>query len=210
MPKSVLLYISAATDLGRERERLGRAVAEIPVSLGWRIVQSPTRNDPVARQAVAGADIHLLLLGGDIRAPVGLEWQMARRAGRWPVAFLKQHVLRTPAAQDFVRFVAGHQLPGLEAAAWRPFRDAADLRRQVLGLLVRHLVERAGVYALTPLELARLEEWTAELDASGAPAGNEVLRGAGESGILLSRERYVPSEGIQIQPREDVDSRSGG
>lgn len=194
------MYISAANDLETEREILGRAVAEIPVSLGWRIVQSPTRDEPVAREAVAQADVHLLLLGTDIRAPVGLEWQVARRAGRWPAAFLKQAVLRTPAAQDFVRFVQGQRLPGYESSAWRPFEDAADLRRQSLGLLARALADRAALYALTPLELARLEEWRAGLDRAESSAGDEILGGAGDSGILLSRDRYEPSEGVLIKP----------
>ena len=41
MADQVLLYISAASDLEREREVLSKAVTEIPVDLGWRIVQSP-------------------------------------------------------------------------------------------------------------------------------------------------------------------------
>ena len=204
MLNSVLLYISAAMDLQPEREVLGRAVTEIPVSLGWRIVQSPSRDEPVASEAVAGAEVHLLLLGTDIRAPVGLEWQIARRAGRWPVPFLKRDVLRTPAAQDFVRFLEGHRPHG--AAAWQPFLDAADLRRQALGLLARHLSDRASLYALTPLELARLEEWRTGIEAVAPAADDEIRGGAGESGILLSRERYVPSDGVLIRPDGNADS----
>ena len=202
MPDSVILYISAATDLAHQREILGRAVTEIPVSLGWRIVQSPSHDEPVDYDAVIRADVHLLLLGSDIRAPIGLEWQMGRRAGRWPTPLLKQDVLRTPAAQGFVRFLKGQ-------AAWQPFKDAADLRRQVLGLLARHLVDRAVVYALSPLELDRLEDWRADLETFAAAAGKakDVRGGAGESGILFSPERYVPSDGVLIQPGDDADSR---
>jgi hypothetical protein len=191
MPGSVLLYISAARDLAPEREILGRAVTEIPVGLGWRIVQSPRRDEPVQAETVARADVHLLLLGSDIRAPIGLEWQIARRAGRLPVPFLKQDVLRTPAAQSFVRFLEAQ-------ASWHPFREARDLRGQALGLLVRHLLDRAVSYALSPLEVAGLEDWQIDLEMQSV--GDELQGGAGESGILLSPERYVPSEGILIQP----------
>ena len=82
MADQVNLYVSAAADLEHEREILGRAVTEIPVTLGWRIVQSPLRDDPVDLVAVVEADVHLVIMGGDIRAPIGREWMAARRAGR--------------------------------------------------------------------------------------------------------------------------------
>jgi hypothetical protein len=41
MADEVLVYVSAAPDLQREREILSRAVTEVPVPLGWRVVQSP-------------------------------------------------------------------------------------------------------------------------------------------------------------------------
>ncbi|MDQ4076092.1 MAG: hypothetical protein M3220_07575, partial [Chloroflexota bacterium] len=105
MTEQVRLYISAASDLEGEREILGRAVTEIPVDLGWRIAQSPRRNDPVDEDAVVRADVHVLLLGSDIRAPVGLEWLAARRAGQQPLPFLKRDVRRTPAAMEFIRYI---------------------------------------------------------------------------------------------------------
>jgi hypothetical protein len=196
MADQVLFYISAAPDLEYEREILGRAVVEIPVSLGWQIVQSPLRDEPADLDAVARAGVHLLLLGSDIRAPIGQEWIAARRAGHRPFLFLKQAILRTPAAYDFVRFVE-------EQAAWQSFRDGADLRRQVLRLLAGHLLQHAGHYALSPAELVRLESWRAGLQAE-VPAGEQELRGGtGESGIVLSPERYVPSEGILLRPDDE-------
>jgi hypothetical protein len=199
MADQILLYISAAPDLKREREILGRAVTEIPVTLRWRIVQSPSRDDPIDLAAVSGADLHLLLLGSDIRAPVGLEWVIARRDGHWPVPFLKRGVLRTPAAESFVRYIG-------EQASWHSFRDAADLRLQALRLLAHHILERAVYYALSAEELARLQTWRFELEAS-TPAISEARSGTGESGVVLSRERYVPSEGILIQPDTDKENK---
>ena len=195
-----MFYISAATDLEREREILGRMVADVPVDLGWRIVQSPLRDLPVDREAVVRADIHLLLLGGDIRAPVGTEWMVARQAGRWPTLWLKQPALRTPAAQDFIRFVGGE-------AAWHPFRDPHDLRTQALRQVSEHIMARAGQYALTAAELAALQSWRETLDrpaenAAGAAAGAVAGTGRGETGesaIVLSRERYMPSEGVLLR-----------
>ncbi len=78
MVDQVRLYISAAADLERERDLLGRSVSELPVQLGWLIHQSPRKNDILDLDTVTRADIHLLLIGGDIRAPIGLEWYMTR------------------------------------------------------------------------------------------------------------------------------------
>ena len=100
---------------------MGRAVVDIPTSLGWRIVQTPLQGEPVDPELVAQADIHLVLLGSDIRAPIGLEWLTAYRAGRLPSLFLKQSIIRTPSAQSFRRYLEGQ-------TCWRPFKDLADLR----------------------------------------------------------------------------------
>jgi hypothetical protein len=192
----ILLYISAAADLEPERDLLARAVTEVPVTLGWRIVQSPGGDEPADLEAVAQADVHLLLLGGDIRAPIGQEWIAARRAGRRPVLFLKQGILRTSAGQNFERFVA-------EQATWQPFRDGAELRWLVLKLLAGHLLAGVATYGLSAAELASLQAWRAELEETSAAVGQEARGVAGESGVVLSRERYVPSEGVLIQPGEE-------
>jgi hypothetical protein len=201
MANQVLLYISAALDLLHERDLLGRAATEVPVSLGWRIVQSPGGNHPVNLDAVSGSDVHLLLLGSDIRAPIGVEWMAARRVGRQPVLLLKQGILRTPAAQDFVRFVGGQ-------AAWQPFGDAADLRIRVLGILADHILARAGYFALTPVELVQLRGWRSGLEGSASVAEEEPSGGAGEGGVILSPDRYVPSDGVLIRPREGNEEQS--
>lgn len=188
----IRLYISAGPDLRPERETLGRAVTEIPVDVGWEITHTPRNDRPVDPQTVAAADVHLLLVGIDIRAPVGREWFAARRAGRSPALFLKRDVARTMAAQDFVRHLQSQSI-------WKPFQDAMELRRNVLILLGDHLAQRAGELALTPTERERLTEFRSGLGTSDS--GEEGPRhGAGESGVILSRDRYEPSSGTLIEP----------
>jgi hypothetical protein len=196
MVDTLLLYISAAPDLQAERDILGRAVTEIPVTLAWRIVQTPLRGEPPDLQAVAQADLHLLLLGGDIRAPIGLEWQAARRAGHTPAFFLKQNAPRTPAAHAFERYLG-------EQFTWQPYLDSADLRLKALKLLASHIQDRAVYYALSPAELERLRFWRSELDAGKAALVDQAPGGAGESSVVFSRERYTPSQGVLIQPRKE-------
>jgi len=129
-----------------------------------------------------------LILGGDIRAPVGAEWLAARRAGRLPTLFLKQGAHHTPAAQIFVRDLERH-------AAWRPFDDAADLRRQVLALLTGHILNHAARYQIGPEEFEKLRAWQKQLDAAGKKSVDKTRGGAGASSVILSTERFTPSEG---------------
>jgi hypothetical protein len=204
MVDRIILYISAAADLEVERSILSRAVTEIPVTLAWRIVHSPLRGEPADLEAVSKADFHILLMGIDIRAPIGLEWFYARRAGRSPVLFLKQRVLRTPAAQEFVRTVE-------DQANWIPYQDPADLRHAVLLLLGDHLHRNALHYALRPDEHESLEAWREALKQETAEQVDESRGGTGESSVILSTERYVPSEGVLIRPktaREDPEEGS--
>jgi hypothetical protein len=200
MADEVLVYISAAPELQPEREILGRAVTEVPVTLGWRVVQSPSGDAPADLAAAARADMHLLLLGSDIQAPIGREWIAARRAGRRPVPLLKRGVLQTPAAQSFQRYIE-------EQVAWRPFRDGAELRLLGLKLLTDHILVQAQHYALSPLELARLKDWRSKLEGAGKGVDAVTRGGAASSGIVLSPERYVPSEGVLLQVPEEEASQ---
>ena len=191
------LYISAATDLEHERDLLGRLVTEIPVTLGWHIRQSPSRGESPDLDAVGKADVHLLLLGSDIRAPMGWEWFVSRRAGRRPELLLKESTLRTPAAEEFVRYVGGLNY-------WKPFKDSPDLRQQVLMLLASHILDRADHFTLSPEEYDHLKKWRdeLELDSTGKTKIEGARSVAGESSIILTIERYIPSEGVLIQPKK--------
>ncbi len=181
------IYISAASDLMAEREVLARMIAALPVTLAWHIAQTPvTDADSLDLEALQIADLHLLVMGSDIRAPVGLEWHIAHRLGRPSSAFLKRDIPRTPAGQVFI-----HEAEVI----WRPFSDAGDLSRQVRQMLAEYLVRHAAHYALTPDEVTQLEALrTADTPAEQPAQGEE----AGHSAVILSRERYIPGEGVIV------------
>jgi len=195
MADDVLLYISAAPYLTTEREVLSRATAEIPTSLGWRVTQTPAVNEPLDLEAAAAAHVHLLVLSSDIRAPLGAEWQAARRAGHMPVLFLQQAVPRTLAALAFVRELERH-------TAWRSYRDAADLHRQALALLTEHILSEASIYRLGAGEMERLRAWQEQLEKAAGQPEEPAGKGAGAGGIIFSLERYVPSQGRLVGPAQ--------
>jgi hypothetical protein len=184
---SVTIYISAAADLMAEREALARMIAALPVTLAWRIAQTPiSEADLLDLEALHSADLHFLVMGSDIRAPVGLEYLMARRARQPVLPYLKRAVLRTPAAQVFINDMK---------LVWQTFHDAADLSRQVRQVLAEHLVRHAAQYALTPDEVVALDKLSMS-DASK----EQVSHGqeAGRSAVILSRERFEPSGGVIV------------
>lgn len=198
MADTVFLYISAASDLNLERDSLSRAVTEIPVPLGWRIVQSPVRGEPVELEAVAQADMYILLLGSDIRAPIGQEWLISRKTKRKTVLYLKGEIYRTMAGLSFQHYVE-------KQATWRVFKDIADLRQQVLQALTDHLLDQAAYYQLSLADVERLQEWRKGLTASVSQQ-DRITRGeASDSSVILSVERYVPSEGVLLKPDKAKD-----
>ncbi len=185
--EKLLLFISATPDLRLERDVVVRAVTEIPTSLGWTIKQTPSAGRDSDLRAVSAADFHLLLLGRDIQAPVGLEWAGARRAGRQAQLF-RLDAPQTQAGAAFVRETSRH-------CAWTLFKDAVELRRLALAVLGDHLIAHAPAYDIAEKELAELRKWRATLSEKKV----DDIRAKDESGgVILSPERFVPKEGTLL------------
>ena len=146
--RPVIIYISAAPSLMAEREALAQMIAGLPVTLAWQIVQTPAEAEPIDAEALRVADLYFLVMGADIRAPVGLELYTAQRANLPVIAFLKQGVTFTPAGEVFTRQA---QLK------WRRFANAAHLSQQVQRIIIEHLLRYAIQYTLTPAEVQQLE-----------------------------------------------------
>jgi hypothetical protein len=195
------LYISAAADLRFERDLLGRAIAEIPTTLGWRILQSPIQGEPFDPGEIRNAQLHILIMGEDIRAPIGAEWAIARQMGLASILFLKQGMIRTQAGDAFVRHVERY-------TTWRSFQDPADLRYQTWKALAEQILSEASFYALKPKEIEQLREWLDELEKNRPAPIEEARSGASQGGVILSPERYIPSEGVLIQPKTNKDNQN--
>lgn len=193
MIDKLLLYISAAPELRFERDLLARSITEIPTSLGWQIKQTPGPDREPDLDAVARADVHLLMIGSDIQAPVGLEWVASRRAGHAVTLLYKASVQQTQAARAFVRDVS-------KFGQWIAFDDATELRTRALKLLADHLLTHATRYDLDEQELKALRQWRKALDDKPKKGVDDRRGGADESAVILTVERYVPSTGKLLKP----------
>jgi hypothetical protein len=193
------IFISAAPDLEVEREAVGKAIASLPVSLGWVINYTPGRGEPLAPafEAAAASDFYVLLLGMDIRAPVGSELVIARQSGKRILRFLKD-VARTPAARVFVRDIR------LE---WNHFATAAELGPLLKAALAEQIVEGAQAYGISVLDWERLSAFLAESKSQEASerVREEIApdyRGAGKDGVIVAPGRDLPEEGVLIERPE--------
>ena len=185
--KAVTIYISAASDLMAEREALARMIAELPVTLPWRIGQSPIETEVIDSETLANADLYFVVMGADIRAPVGLELHIAQRANQSIIGFAKQSVAYTPAGQVFLREMRS-------IIAWQPFKTISELVQRVRRVIIEHLLRQAIRYTLTPAEITNLQQ----LLTSQESASPTEADGTGHSAVILSRERFTPSEGVVI------------
>jgi hypothetical protein len=178
MTRSIRLFVSSSPGLALEREALGQAVADLPVSVGWEIKHTPRPGedvrDPLA--FVETCDLYLLVLGADFAAPMGLEWRQAQVAGRSVLAYRKR-VLHSPSAQSILR-QAG--------VAWTDFESPQDLKTRVAQALARMILDRGESLGL---HLDDVEPLLALVQAAEeeTPTEPDRRRGAGRGGVILGR-----------------------
>ena len=189
MPNVVIMYISAAGDLNIERDALSRAITEIPTTLAWKIILTPLIAQEPDLQALSEAHIHILLLGSDVRAPVGVEWASGRRSGRLPRLYLKENTIRTQSAQAFERELS-------RFTNWLPYVSLADVKHKLLLHVSEYLLFKRDYFELTSEELDRLSVWRRSIRTENPKSIDQTIGGAGNSSIILSAERFMPSDGV--------------
>jgi hypothetical protein len=172
----IQLFISSSPDLAPEREALGQAVAELPISIGWEIKHTPKPGED-AHETLAfieRCDLYLVVLGADFAAPMGLEWREAQGAGR-PVMAYRKRVLHSPSAQQLLR---------QSAASWTEFESPQELKGHVNRTLARTLLDRGEQFGLVLRDIEGLLALlgAGDEDALAEPDGR---RGAGRGGIIL-------------------------
>ena len=192
------LFVSAGPDLEMEHEAIGQGLAQIPISsLGWAIGRTPRRGEPqfVAWDEVTAADLYVLLLGSDIRAPVGAELWAARRAGMRVLAFLKD-VRRTQAAGAFARDA------GVD---WVEYKTASRAAQRVQIALVEEVLAQG----LQPIEQEALRDFLKKLRAGELEVlAPEREGGAGGGGVILVPGKDLPPGGVLLSSEEEGQNES--
>ena len=171
MATQVRLFVSAGPEEEPAREQLGRALAELPVNVGWVIKRTPDVD------AVPECHLFVLLLGSDIWAPVGLELWWARRTEK-PIVACRSDAVRTPAGQAFLQDNA--------LLEWHRYDDLSMLRRTFLRDVSRFLLAHPDRYGITVIEAEMLRNFAARLEQSAPSPVAAETKGAAGGGVILA------------------------
>ena len=193
------LYISAADDLQSERDLMSRILTEFPITLGWQINFSPLGKKILLEKAVIEANLHMLVLGSDIRAPIGYELHLSRNLNHNTKLFLKNGIARTPAAIDFHRSLSN-------ITKWQTFQSLSELRVAALNYIGQFILDRAKYFDLSLNERDRLSEFLEKIDEAETDEFDLSKGVAGENSVILSRERFIPKDGVLIKPPPESES----
>lgn len=177
MPTQVRLFISAGPEEEPAREVLGRALAELPITVGWKIKRTPDVD------SVAECHLFALVLGRDIVAPVGLELWWALRTEKSVIAY-RAAVPRTPAGQVFVQENA--------FLTWTDYATLPALRRAFLKDIGRFLLAHPDRYGVSLLEAETLRSFLARLDESAPAPAPPKAEGAAGGGVILAPGKDTP------------------
>jgi len=178
MARPIRLFVSSSPDLAAEREALGQAVAELPVSVGWKIKHTPRAGEDAfeALDFVARCDLYLVILGADFAAPMGVEWERALDAGKTLLAYRK-NVLHSPSAQTLLRRAD---------VVWTEFQSPQELKVQVTRALAQAVLDRGEQFGL---RLEDVEALMALVETEEeTPTELDWRQGAERGGVILGRE----------------------
>ncbi len=199
MAEPLRLFVSATRDLEPQRAVIGRALADLPVKVGIEIRRTPAQGASYETifELIANCDRMYFLLGRDISAPAGTEWDIARQL-QIPLMPLRQAGHLTPAGQTFLH------LSGVE---WRTFTSDEELARIVVLDVIDTLLHPENRYGLTVGEIERLHTYRRTFSpgqvAHGEPGGAEG------GGILLDDLRREPLEGKLLRSHPTPDPTRG-
>ncbi|MCB0044579.1 MAG: hypothetical protein KDD92_04050 [Caldilineaceae bacterium] len=184
------LFISATRDQEDNRAVIARALANLPVRVGAELRRTPVEGVKYddLYERIATVDRLYFLLGRDITAPAGAEWDLAWKLER-SLLPLRTPGPRSPAGEKFLRL-----LP----MGWITFHNTTELDRIIRADLIDLLLHPENRYGLTLLEHERLRVLRRQLSdqlrartASPYPEEAPVLPdgGIGGGGALLDDGR---------------------
>jgi hypothetical protein len=180
MSDTIELFVSSSPELTAEREVLGQAIAALPISHGWEIKHTPRSDEDgtAALSFIQHCDVYIILLGGDFAAPMGLEWERARRGNKRTFAYRK----------DVPHSPAGRALLRKSSVTWSDFRSPAELKQHVTQSLAKLLLDQGEQFGL---HLGDVEGLLLEAAQTRDPETDlpDDREGAGRSGVILRRER---------------------
>jgi hypothetical protein len=179
MARPIHLFISSSPDLAAEREALGQAVAELPISVGFEIMHTrpgETADIGETLSFIERCDLYAIVLGADFAAPMGIEWQRAQDALKPTLAYAKRE-MHSPSAQKLLRETN---------VAWTPFESPQELKAHATQSLAQLLLDHGETFGLYVDDIDGLLAVLGKED-KGPSDEPDRREGAGRGGIILGR-----------------------
>lgn len=173
------LYVSAAAEMDAECELLGQMLAGMPDSIRWVIKRTPQEaweGNPDL-EYLEQSRFYVLLLGMDVKAPMGVEWQAALESDLACFAYRKKDAPPSPAASIFAQRA---ELP------WHYYDSPREFVRDLEERLIHELVSGTPGYGLDLAAIQKLSARLEELSTQNDERKSEDRRGAGSGGVILT------------------------
>lgn len=205
MSERFRIYVAATADLEAHRSIVSHLLARLPVQMGAEIRRCPPAGASYDDlfELISNVDRFYFLIGRDITAPAGTEWDLAVQLQRTIIPFRQRNPL-TPSGFLFIT----RALLEIPLRNWRFFETPLDLARLVAAELIDTLLHPENRYGLTTGEMLLLEQRRQEIEAGRWPRPedlpHDVLQ---EGGIILdaSPDPNDPFTNLPIfSPTEDV------
>ncbi|MHB9033525.1 MAG: hypothetical protein ACYC6L_10800 [Anaerolineae bacterium] len=177
MAGELQIYISAAQEMDPESDLISKLLAEHIKTIRWRIWRTPLHGmlNP-DRDIITSSPFFVILLGTDLVAPMGVEWDIAARAGSFVIAFRDESRTISPAADYFIRNME---------ISWQTFKRREAFILAFERILLTQLLNGPPGYGLDLHDIELIAD-RLRLVESAAPAPEVSRREAGQGGVILT------------------------
>jgi hypothetical protein len=155
MAEKLRVYVAATADLEARRSIISHVLAHLPVQVGAEIRRCPPEGasyDDIF-ELISNVDRFYFLIGKDITAPAGTEWDLAMQLQRTAVPFRRRGPI-TPSAFLFIT----QAILQIQLSEWRFFSSDLELARLIAIELVETLLHPENRYGLSMAETLLLEQ----------------------------------------------------
>ncbi len=193
MAEKLRIYVAATADLEAHRSIISHLLARLPVQVGAEIRRCPPAGASYDDlfELISNVDRFYFLMGRDITAPAGTEWDLAVQLQRTMLPFRCRDII-TPSAFLFIT----RAILEIPMKNWRFFETPLGLARLVAAELTDTLLHSENRYGLTAGEILLLEQRRQEIKVGRWPRPEDLP------------ENVLQEGGVILDARPDIEDMS--
>ncbi len=207
MAEKLRIYVAATADLEAQRSIISHVLAHLPVQVGAEIRRCPPEGvsyDDIF-ELISNVDRFYFLIGKDITAPAGTEWDLAMQLQRTAVPFRRRGPI-TPSAFLFIT----QAILQVRLADWRFFDNDLHLARLIAIELIETLLHPENRYGLSTAETLLLEQRLQAARSDQWPTADDLPPELlGEGGVILDARPDTDNPLNNLPIFEPADDETG-